>query len=45
MGDVDGYFGGVLYYYFDIVRLCLYMIGFDFDLYRIVGMYMMMVNG
>mgnify|MGYP003320537637 FL=1 len=45
MGDADGYLGGVSHHYPDIVRPCLHTIGPDPDSHRIVGMYMMTVNG
>ena len=45
MGDADGYLGGVSHHYPDIVKPCLHTIGPDTDSHRIVGMYMMTVNG
>ena len=45
MGDADGYLGGVSHHYPDIVRPCLHTIGPDPDSHRIVGTYMMTVNG
>jgi malate dehydrogenase (oxaloacetate-decarboxylating)(NADP+) len=45
MGDADGYLGGVSHQYPDIVKPCLQIIGPDPDSHRIVGMYMMTVNG
>lgn len=45
MGDADGYLGGVSHQYPDIVKPCLQVIGPDPDSHRIVGMYMMTVNG
>jgi malate dehydrogenase (oxaloacetate-decarboxylating)(NADP+) len=45
MRDADGYLGGVSHHYSDIVRPCLQVIGPDTDSHRIVGMYMMIVNG
>tara|TARA_B100000085_G_scaffold125244_1_gene113915 strand:+ start:6750 stop:9041 length:2292 start_codon:yes stop_codon:yes gene_type:complete len=45
MGDADGYLGGVAHQYPDIVKPCLQVIGSDPDAHRIVGMYMMIVNG
>ena len=45
MGDSDGYLGGVSHHYPDIVKPCLHTIGPDPDSHRIVGMYMMTVNG
>ena len=45
MGDADGYLGGVSHHYPDIVKPCLHTIGPDPDSHRIVGMYMMTVNG
>tara|TARA_B100001964_G_scaffold244628_1_gene326994 strand:+ start:10534 stop:12621 length:2088 start_codon:yes stop_codon:yes gene_type:complete len=45
MRDADGYLGGVSHHYTDIVRPCLQIIGPDPDSHRIVGMYMMTVNG
>ena len=45
MGDADGYLGGVSHHYPDIVKPCLHTIGPDSDSHRIVGMYMMTVNG
>ena len=45
MRDADGYLGGVSHHYSDIVRPCLQIIGPDPDSHRIVGMYMMIVNG
>ena len=45
MRDADGYLGGVSHHYPDIVRPCLQVIGPDPDSHRIVGMYMMTVNG
>ena len=44
-GDADGYLGGVSHQYPDIVKPCLQVIGPDPDSHRIVGMYMMTVNG
>jgi malate dehydrogenase (oxaloacetate-decarboxylating)(NADP+) len=45
MGDADGYLGGVSHHYPDIVRPCLHTIGPDPGSHRIVGTYMMTVNG
>ena len=45
MGDADGYLGGVSHQYPDIVKPCLQVIGPDPNSHRIVGMYMMTVNG
>ncbi|DAC43560.1 MAG TPA: NADP-dependent malic enzyme [Candidatus Thalassarchaeaceae archaeon] len=45
MGDSDGYLGGVSHHYPDIVKPCLQIIGPEKDSHRIVGMYMMTVNG
>ena len=45
MGDADGYLGGVSHQYPDIVKPCLQVIGPDPESHRIVGMYMMTVNG
>ena len=45
MGDADGYLGGVSHHYPDIVRPCLHTIGPDPNSHRIVGTYMMTVNG
>ena len=45
MGDADGYLGGGAHHYPDIVKPCLHTIGPDPDSHRIVGMYMMTVNG
>ena len=45
MGDADGYLGGVAHQYPDIVKPCLQVIGSDPESHRIVGMYMMIVNG
>jgi len=45
MGDADGYLGGVAHQYSDIVKPCLQVIGSDPESHRIVGMYMMIVNG
>ena len=45
VGDADGYLGGVSHHYPDIVKPCLHTIGPDPDSHRIVGMYMMTVNG
>ena len=45
MGDADGYLGGVSHHYPDIVKPCLQIIGPEKDSHRIVGMYMMTVNG
>ena len=45
MGDADGYLGGVSHHYPDIVRPCLHTIGPDPGSHRLVGMYMMTVNG
>ncbi len=45
MGDADGYLGGVSHNYPDIVKPCLQIIGPEKDSHRIVGMYMMAVNG
>jgi len=45
MGDADGYLGGVSHHYPDIVKPCLHTIGPDPNSHRIVGMYMMTVNG
>ena len=45
MGDADGYLGGVSHHYPDIVRPCLHTIGPAPDSHRIVGTYMMTVNG
>ena len=44
-GDADGYLGGVSHNYPDIVKPCLHIIGSDPSVHRIVGMYMMIVNG
>lgn len=44
-GDADGYLGGVSHNYPDIVKPCLHIIGSDPKAHRIVGMYMMIVNG
>jgi malate dehydrogenase (oxaloacetate-decarboxylating)(NADP+) len=44
-GDADGYLGGVSHNYPDIVKPCLHIIGPDPTSHRIVGMYMMIVNG
>jgi len=44
-GDADGYLGGVSHQYPDIVKPCLQVIGPDPGSHRIVGMYMMTVNG
>ena len=44
-GDADGYLGGVSHDYPDIVKPCLHIIGSDPQAHRIVGMYMMIVNG
>jgi malate dehydrogenase (oxaloacetate-decarboxylating)(NADP+) len=45
MGDADGYLGGVSHHYLNIVRPCLHTIGPDPNSHRIVGTYMMTVNG
>ena len=45
MGDADGYLGGISHNYPDIVKPCLQTIGPAPDTHRIVGMYMMTVNG
>ncbi len=45
MKDADGYLGGVSHHYPDIVKPCLHIIGPDPNSHRIVGMYMMTVNG
>lgn len=45
MGHADGYLGGVSHHYPDIVKPCLQIIGPEPDSHRIVGMYMMTVNG
>ena len=45
MGDADGYLGGISHNYPDIVKPCLQTIGPAADTHRIVGMYMMTVNG
>ena len=45
MGDADGYLGGVSHHYPDIVRPCLHTIGPAPASHRIVGTYMMTVNG
>ncbi len=45
VGDADGYLGGVSHQYPDIVKPCLQVIGPNPDSHRIVGMYMMTVNG
>ena len=45
LGDADGYLGGVSHDYPDIVKPCLHIIGPDPNSHRIVGMYMMTVNG
>ena len=45
MGDADGYLGGISHQYPDIVKPCLQVIGPDPNSHRIVGMYMMTVNG
>jgi malate dehydrogenase (oxaloacetate-decarboxylating)(NADP+) len=45
MGDADGYLGGVAHHYPDIVKPCLQTIGPAPGTHRIVGMYMMTVNG
>ena len=45
LGDADGYLGGVSHQYPDIVKPCLQVIGSNPDSHRIVGMYMMTVNG
>ena len=45
MRDADGYLGGVSHDYPDIVKPCLQVIGPDPGSHRIVGMYMMTVNG
>ena len=44
-GDADGYLGGVSHNYPDIVKPCLHIIGSNPNAHRIVGMYMMIVNG
>ena len=44
-GDVDGYLGGIAHNYPDIVKPCLQTIGPDPSSHRIVGLYMMTVNG
>ena len=45
MRDADGYLGGVSHHYPDIVKPCLQIIGPEKNSHRIVGMYMMTVNG
>jgi malate dehydrogenase (oxaloacetate-decarboxylating)(NADP+) len=45
MGEADGYLGGISHNYPDIVKPCLQTIGPAIDTHRIVGMYMMTVNG
>lgn len=45
LGDAEGYLGGVSHHYQDIVKPCLHIIGTDPNSHRIVGMYMMTVNG
>jgi malate dehydrogenase (oxaloacetate-decarboxylating)(NADP+) len=45
MGDADGYLGGISHNYPDIVKPCLQTIGPAPNTHRIVGMYMMTVNG
>ncbi len=45
VGDADGYLGGISHHYPDIVKPCLQTIGPDPNAHRIVGMYMMTVNG
>ena len=45
LGDADGYLGGVSHHYPDIVKPCLQIIGPEKGSHRIVGMYMMTVNG
>lgn len=45
VGDADGYLGGIAHHYPDIVKPCLQTIGPDPNAHRIVGMYMMTVNG
>ena len=45
MGDADGYLGGISHNYPDIVKPCLQTIGPAPDTHRIVGMYMMTING
>lgn len=44
-GDADGYLGGIAHHYPDIVKPCLQTIGPDRRAHRIVGLYMMTVNG
>ena len=44
-GDADGYLGGIAHQYPDIVKPCLQTIGPDPSAHRIVGLYMMTVNG
>ena len=44
-GDADGYLGGIAHHYPDIVKPCLQTIGPDPSAHRIVGLYMMTVNG
>ncbi|MEC9120022.1 MAG: NADP-dependent malic enzyme [Candidatus Thermoplasmatota archaeon] len=44
-GDADGYLGGIAHNYPDIVKPCLQTIGPDSSSHRIVGLYMMTVNG
>ncbi len=44
-GDADGYLGGIAHHYPDIVKPCLQTIGPDPRAHRIVGLYMMTVNG
>ena len=44
-GDADGYLGGIAHNYPDIVKPCLQTIGPDPSSHRIVGLYMMTVNG
>ena len=45
VGDADGYLGGIAHHYPDIVKPCLQTIGPASDSHRIVGLYMMTVNG
>ena len=45
VGDADGYLGGIAHNYPDIVKPCLQTIGPDPNSHRIVGLYMMTVNG
>ena len=44
-GDADGYLGGIAHQYPDIVKPCLQTIGPDPSAHRIVGLYLMTVNG